>query len=111
MGYLVSVVEGDHPDPCERCKKPCGFNGAVIAKTHVVCKHCLADMVQEGLGLEPLQVVKVKGEVWVNVYRDGHFFADHTSKEAADRAADEGRIACKRLEFEFEVEEGEGLNK
>lgn len=48
-----------------------------------------------------------KGAVWVNVYgvRDGVEFLTHGSREAADKYAEPGRIACVSVNWT----EGEGL--
>ena len=45
--------------------------------------------------------------VYLNLYPGSREAVAHCTKEAADRYADSNRIACKRLEFEYE--HGEGL--
>lgn len=48
-----------------------------------------------------------KRTVWVNVYESGIIPENCSSKERADLAAACGRIACIKVELDFE--EGEGL--
>ena len=51
---------------------------------------------------------RIHREVWVNVYPDMRGVDGYvTSREYADRCADEGRIACVKLVID--CEEGEGL--
>jgi hypothetical protein len=47
-----------------------------------------------------------KRTVWVNVY-DETTSGDYETKEEADKNADKDRIACIKVELDFE--EGEGL--
>ena len=61
---------------------------------------------------DPLDLIEVRPrihrEVWVNVYPDMRGVDGYvTSREYADRCADEGRIACVKLVID--CEEGEGL--
>ena len=48
-----------------------------------------------------------KRTVWMNMYSEGFISSEHEDKEAADRSAFAGRIACIRVELDFE--EGQGL--
>ena len=48
-------------------------------------------------------LVEVKPTFWVNVYADHSRGSVYSSRERADRAAGEGRIAC------IQFKEGEGL--
>lgn len=61
--------------------------------------------------LQPLDLIEVrprhKRTVWLNVYGSGIVPEACSSKERADLAAACGRIACLRVELDFE--EGEGL--
>ena len=48
-----------------------------------------------------------KRTVWMNMYSEGFISSEHEDKEAADRSAFAGRIACIKVELDFE--EGAGL--
>ena len=48
-----------------------------------------------------------KRTVWMNMYSEGFISSEHEDKEAADRSAFAGRIACIKVELDFE--EGQGL--
>ena len=48
-----------------------------------------------------------KRTVWMNMYSEGFISSEHEDKEAADRSAFAGRIACIKVKLDFE--EGEGL--
>ena len=48
-----------------------------------------------------------KRTVWLNMYSEGFISSEHEDKEAADRSAFAGRIACIKVKLDFE--EGEGL--
>ena len=58
-----------------------------------------------------LDIVEVrprhKRTVWMNMYSEGFISSEHEDKEAADRSAFAGRIACIKVELDFE--EGAGL--
>ena len=57
--------------------------------------------------LDLVEVKEVKTATgWVNVYSDGRHAA-HPTKEEADDYAEEHRLACKEVTFEYT--EGEGL--
>ena len=61
--------------------------------------------------LQPLDLIEVrprhKRTVWVNVYRDDWDAYTAASKEDADENAADDRIACIKVELDFQ--EGEGL--
>ena len=71
-------------------------------------KYGKVDLYQE---IQPLDLVEVrprhKRVVWVNMYGSGVVPEACSSKERADLAAACGRIACIKVELDFE--EGEGL--
>ena len=48
-----------------------------------------------------------KRTVWMNMYSEGFISSEHEDKEAADRSAFAGRIACIRVDLDFA--EGDGL--
>lgn len=47
-----------------------------------------------------ISMAPTKREAWVNIYGDGERCYKFPTKEQADRAADDDRIACVRIEWE-----------
>jgi hypothetical protein len=64
----------------------------------------------ESSGGSEFNLVEVKKkhvyDQWLNVYESGAIY-QHAHRDAADRSARSGRIACKHVRVE--IEEGEGL--
>jgi len=54
-----------------------------------------------------IEVLRLKRTAWLNIYGSGIVPEAWSSKENADRAAACGRVACIKIELDFE--EGEGL--
>jgi len=93
--------------------RPCAPYAPVIsmAKNGITHTHQPGGTHTEGVGDHHHDLIEIKSRfertVWLNIYRGGEIVIVASSKEWADDNAGPDRIACKKIELDFE--EGEGL--
>ena len=102
----IYAVDGENHYPVHGAIK---WEGAWVPK----CWTANGGYLSANCETDPFDLIEVRPrihrEVWVNVYPDMRGVDGYvTSREYADRCADEGRIACVKLVID--CEEGHGLD-
>ncbi len=102
----IYAVDGDMPYIVHGAiKYPCGWNPATWTDNGAYDADNSNPDAMDLIEVRP----RIHREVWVNVYPDMRGVDGYvTSREYADRCADEGRIACVKLVID--CEEGHGLD-